>query len=666
MKKLLLLIVLLIGILALPHLDGTKNYGYFLFNYRFIDHSDTLKNPEVVKWEYLKTRLFMHGSSVVAKFKGPILITLEDASPTYKQAVAESLEEIRNIIPNKTIDFYESYTGYDAQTVIERVADSSKYNNMFNLYTRSIQLSFKEEPEVFGGYIRPTGSLVDLNTSILKDSTVIKRTETPITPTDEIKGAIVYFNFSDSITYTETKKYIKYELLRSLCYLVDNSPLKNTRRPNDERKFSMRFYSYPNASGVFSNEIYKPEDHHLNEYDRFLLQKLYSDHFLSEFKQYLKKYYPWRYRMNFLHKDLVNSITQVVVVLLGILIFVLSLLVLHKRRLRFSILEYFLPLSIFGISFVALFQLKRYLTFESFVTGTYIFKFLGIVFLISLTQALVLWFVEKFFVKFTNSFVLKLILKVAFTFACYLILYVAFDANGTLYLHHMLLIATIVALARGLYLYLNHYSESIIRKKDLELSQLKELQLATELNSLHAQINPHFLYNALNSIASLAKSDGTKTEKMALTLSDLFRYSVNRKGEKMASIKEEVDMVESYLQIEKIRFEDRLEYNIQVEPSIEHIQIPRFVLQPLIENAIKHGVARIEHQGKIELEITSQKNKLSIVVSDNGPEFPDGLVSGHGLQSVFDLLRLSYGEQASMNWENLPKKKITIIIHSNS
>jgi sensor histidine kinase YesM len=315
---------------------------------------------------------------------------------------------------------------------------------------------------------------------------------------------------------------------------------------------------------------------------------------------------------------------------------------------------------------VALFQLKRYLTFESFVTGTYIFKFLGIVFLISLTQALVLWFVEKFFVKFTNSFVLKLILKVAFTFACYLILYVAFDANGTLYLHHMLLIATIVALARGLYLYLNHYSESIIRKKDLELSQLKELQLATELNSLHAQINPHFLYNALNSIASLAKSDGTKTEKMALTLSDLFRYSVNRKGEKMASIKEEVDMVESYLQIEKIRFEDRLEYNIQVEPSIEHIQIPRFVLQPLIENAIKHGVARIEHQGKIELEITSQKNKLSIVVSDNGPEFPDGLVSGHGLQSVFDLLRLSYGEQASMNWENLPKKKITIIIHSNS
>jgi sensor histidine kinase YesM len=195
---------------------------------------------------------------------------------------------------------------------------------------------------------------------------------------------------------------------------------------------------------------------------------------------------------------------------------------------------------------------------------------------------------------------------------------------------------------------------------------MRELQLTTELNSLHARINPHFLYNALNSIASLARLDEIKTEKMALSLSDLFRYSVNRKGEKMTTIKEEIEMVENYLQIEKIRFEDRLEFSLHVDESLYYHKIPRFILQPLVENAIKHGISKLEEKGYILLVIIKKNNSLHLSVSDNGPDFPDGLLSGHGLQSVFDLLHLSYGENASLNWENLPKKKITITINSNS
>ncbi|NQY00590.1 MAG: hypothetical protein HRT70_05585 [Flavobacteriaceae bacterium] len=103
-----------------------------------------------------------------------------------------------------------------------------------------------------------------------------------------------------------------------------------------------------------------------------------------------------------------------------------------------------------------------------------------------------------------------------------------------------------------------------------------------------------------------------------------------------------------------------------MDDSLQEVKIPRFILQPLIENAIKHGISKIEGHGSIELQIVTKENNLIIVVSDNGPHFPEGLVSGHGLQSVFDLLRLSYGELASMNWENLPEKKITIIINSNS
>jgi len=247
-----------------------------------------------------------------------------------------------------------------------------------------------------------------------------------------------------------------------------------------------------------------------------------------------------------------------------------------------------------------------------------------------------------------------------------LILYFFFSTYKPHRLNNVITIGLIISLFRGVYIYLNHYTESIIKHKDLELSQLKELQAATELNSLHAQINPHFLYNALNSIASLAHINANKTEKMALSLSDLFRYSVNRKGEKMCTIKEEVEMVENYLKIEKIRFEDRLEFFVNVEPSLLEIKIPRFILQPIIENAVKHGISTIEEKGSIYLNITKNNNTLIISVSDNGPNFPDGLVSGHGLQSVYDLLRLSYGERAAMNWENLPKKKITISIRSNS
>ena len=99
-----------------------------------------------------------------------------------------------------------------------------------------------------------------------------------------------------------------------------------------------------------------------------------------------------------------------------------------------------------------------------------------------------------------------------------------------MYAQNILLISLFISISRGLYIYLNHYSESMIHQKDVELSQLKELQAATELSSLHAQINPHFLYNSLNSIASLAHINADKTEKMSLSMSDLFKYSINRKG----------------------------------------------------------------------------------------------------------------------------------------
>lgn len=219
-----------------------------------------------------------------------------------------------------------------------------------------------------------------------------------------------------------------------------------------------------------------------------------------------------------------------------------------------------------------------------------------------------------------------------------------------------------LAVGRGLLLYLNHFSESLVKEKDVELSRLREAKSEAEVKMLQSQINPHFLYNALNSIASLAHTDANKTEKMALSLSDLFRHSINRKGDKVNTLNDEVSLVQNYLEIEQIRFGDRLDFFIDVDSDLLAVKIPMFVLQPLVENAIKHGISKIERQGKIALTVSKKDNGILISVQDNGPDFPEGLLSGHGLQTVYDLLRFSYGDKASISWYNQPQKEITIYI----
>ena len=102
--------------------------------------------------------------------------------------------------------------------------------------------------------------------------------------------------------------------------------------------------------------------------------------------------------------------------------------------------------------------------------------------------------------------------------------------------------------------------------------------------------------------------------------------------------------------------------NIEVDETLMNNEIPLFLIQPLVENAVKHGISQNEGEGTIRLKIEKEVNKLLISVSDNGPDFPEGLVSGHGLQTVYDLLRLNYKDNASLNWTNTPKKMIMIQI----
>ena len=215
-------------------------------------------------------------------------------------------------------------------------------------------------------------------------------------------------------------------------------------------------------------------------------------------------------------------------------------------------------------------------------------------------------------------------------------------------------------MARAFYIFMSKKSENIIRKKDLELARVSELHKQAELQWLRAKINPHFLYNSLNSIASLASTDTRKTEQMALALSDFFKYSINREQKQMNSLSEELSAIQTYLEIEKVRFGDRLNFTIDCPEELLDIQIPQLLIQPLVENAIKHGLSQITENGEINITVSRENSYLNIRVYDNGPAFPEGPLTGFGIQNTQERIALLYGTKATINWQNGEKKFIEI------
>lgn len=202
-----------------------------------------------------------------------------------------------------------------------------------------------------------------------------------------------------------------------------------------------------------------------------------------------------------------------------------------------------------------------------------------------------------------------------------------------------------------------------MQEKEYELTRQKELKNRAELNALQARINPHFLYNALNSIASLAHTSAERTEKMALSLSKLFRYNVNRESELTTSLGEELEMVQLYLEIEKQRFGERLNFSIETDKQLYEKQIPRFLIQPLVENAIKHGISKIKGEGIIKLKIYSKEKGFCIEIHDNGPAFPiNDLVNGYGLQNTYDKLNLVYKKPYDLKFVNNDGKYLLIYL----
>lgn len=195
-------------------------------------------------------------------------------------------------------------------------------------------------------------------------------------------------------------------------------------------------------------------------------------------------------------------------------------------------------------------------------------------------------------------------------------------------------------------------------------SRLSQQLVEAELRALRAQINPHFLFNSLNTIAALISLEPEKAEKFTVRLAKVFRYVLLHADQPLSAIDEEMDFLRSYLEIEQIRFGERLMVEFDVENSIAHTAVPSLILQPLVENAIKHGIAPKVGKSRILVQGKRRDGMVLLSVEDDGiglfangkqaARSGAGSGAGVGLQNVRERLHTMYGTTASLSLINIP------------
>lgn len=188
-----------------------------------------------------------------------------------------------------------------------------------------------------------------------------------------------------------------------------------------------------------------------------------------------------------------------------------------------------------------------------------------------------------------------------------------------------------------------------LSEKKAKEARLESLVKETELKMLRSQINPHFLFNSLNSISSLTITDPEKAREMVVKLSEFMRYALSRKDEQPVSLRNELENIGLYLEIEKVRFGDKLITEEFIESDCFEFKIPVMLLQPLYENAVKHGVYESTESVKITTKARMLDGYMEIIISNNfepSPSLKKG--TGTGLMNVTRRLQVYYGSKASI------------------
>jgi two-component system LytT family sensor kinase len=195
------------------------------------------------------------------------------------------------------------------------------------------------------------------------------------------------------------------------------------------------------------------------------------------------------------------------------------------------------------------------------------------------------------------------------------------------------------------------------RDRDLQLAQVSEQLTAARFAALQAQLNPHFLFNTLNTIAVFVRDgDRAGAARMIEQLAEVLRRTLNRGQFNEIALKEEIELVRHYLAIEQARFPDRLVAVLDLDSSLSSAAVPSFAVQHLVENAVRHGVAKSAHGGRIEVSARRDGDALVVAVTDDGPGFDlaAGPPEGHGIANTRDRLRALFGARAQVTVEQQP------------
>jgi two-component system, LytTR family, sensor histidine kinase AlgZ len=194
--------------------------------------------------------------------------------------------------------------------------------------------------------------------------------------------------------------------------------------------------------------------------------------------------------------------------------------------------------------------------------------------------------------------------------------------------------------------------ETALQLRTKELEEERALKLATEarLSSLESRIHPHFLFNTLNSISALIQEDPPLAERLVEKLAALLRFSLDAGHSRLVPLGQELKIVTDYLEIEKARFGERLEYSIDVPFGLEQAQVPPLALQTLVENSVKYAVSPSRSGGSIRVSARGAGDRLQIEVWDNGPGFSaEKIIAGHGLENLQSRLTALFGGDAKMD-----------------
>ncbi|MGC1912573.1 MAG: histidine kinase, partial [Candidatus Acidiferrales bacterium] len=186
-------------------------------------------------------------------------------------------------------------------------------------------------------------------------------------------------------------------------------------------------------------------------------------------------------------------------------------------------------------------------------------------------------------------------------------------------------------------------------RAEIRVQETSILARDAELKALKAQVNPHFLFNSLNSISALTSVDPAKAREMCILLAEFLRMTLGLGEKASVPLSEELTMLHRYLAIEKVRFGSRLQIEEDLQPESKSAHLPPLLLQPLVENAVMHGIANLPDGGKVRLSSRSQNGRVSIAIENTfDPESTPLRKHGLGLKNVRDRLEARYGKESNM------------------